>query len=51
MKEEDMELKGKAKKLKKKTVEEAPSEEESMSQMEFETNTECPKCGEEKIIS
>ena len=33
------------KKLKKKTVEEAPSEEESMAEMEFETNTECPKCG------
>ena len=35
MKEEDMELKGKTKKLKKKTVEEAPSEEESMAEMEF----------------
>ncbi len=51
MKEEDVELKSQAKKLKKKLVEEAPSEEESMSEMEFEKGVQCPKCKEEKIIS
>lgn len=51
MKEEDIELKGTMKKLKKKTVEEAPSEEETMDQMEFENDTECPKCKLKKIIS
>ena len=51
MKEEDMELKGKMKKLKKKKVEEAPSDEENLAKMEFEKDTECPKCGQKKIIS
>ena len=51
MNEEDLELKGKNKKLKKKMVEEAPSEEENMAQMEFESDTECPKCDQKKIIS
>lgn len=49
MKEEDMILKGKHKRLKKKAMEEAPSEEENIAQMEFE-NTDCPKCGQKKII-
>ncbi len=51
MKEEDIELKTKPKKLKRKIVEEAPSEEETLAQMEFEKDTECPKCKEKKIIS
>ncbi len=50
MKEEETVLKGKSRKLKKKGVEEAPSDDENLAQMEFE-NTNCPKCGQKKVIS
>lgn len=50
MKEEDLVLKGKNKKLQIKRAEEAPTEEETLSQTEFE-DSECPKCGKKKVIS
>ncbi len=50
MKEEDLVLKGKNKKLIIKRSEEAPSEEETLSQTEFEDMT-CPNCSKKKVIS
>jgi DNA-directed RNA polymerase subunit M len=50
MKEEDLILKGKNKRLQIKKVEEASSEEETLSENEFE-DMNCPKCGEKKVIS
>ncbi len=50
MKEEDLVLKGKNKKLMIKRSEEAPSEEETLSQTEFE-DMNCPKCNKKKVIS
>ncbi|EFD93116.1 MAG: Transcription factor TFIIS [Candidatus Parvarchaeum acidophilus ARMAN-5] len=51
MEEQNSELNTGTKKLKKKTVEEAPSEEETLAQLDFEKGMECPKCKEKKIVS
>jgi DNA-directed RNA polymerase subunit M len=50
MKEEDLSLKGKNKRLQIKKAEEAVPEEEALSQNEFE-DIECQKCGAKKVIS
>ncbi len=50
MEDDDMILKKRDKKTKIKRAEEAPSEEEIINEMEFES-TECPKCRKKKVIS
>lgn len=50
MEESDITLRGKNKKLKIKTVEEAPNEEDNITQEEYE-KIDCTKCGAKKVIS
>ena len=50
MREEDLVLKGKNRKIKIKSVEEAVPEEEALAEQEFEDIT-CQKCGQKKVIS
>lgn len=50
MEESDITLKGKNKKLKIKTVEEAPNEEDNVTREEYE-KIDCAKCGAKKVIS
>ncbi len=50
MEENDVVIKGRNKKLKIKTVEEEPREEENVSQEEYE-KMDCTKCGARKVIS
>ncbi len=50
MKEEDLVLKGKNKKISIKRSEEASQDSESGEYEDFE-NIDCPKCGKKKVIS
>ena len=50
MKEEDLTLKGRNKKMSIKRSEEASSESDGAEYDDFE-NIDCPKCGKRKVIS
>ncbi len=50
MKEEELVLKGKNKKMHIKRAEEAPSEEEAISDTEFESIS-CPKCNQKRVVA